>query len=212
MSRSPVEPGDGVGDLVAVLTTMELLAAVAEGTEPAAAGHGYATRRALRRIASGVTVLTLDRDGLWHGVTVSAVLPISRNPLVVGACLRTSSAFTAMVADQPYFSINVLGADQAPVAARFADPARGLGDAQFAGLRWTVDQHTGAPLIGDCVAHLSCLVNDCLPVGDHELIIAEVIGGAAHAGSPLLTFAGRLQPEFAARPGLSRATSQRNEP
>jgi flavin reductase (DIM6/NTAB) family NADH-FMN oxidoreductase RutF len=149
-------------------------------------------RQALRRIASGVTVLTVNRDGVRHGVTVSAIIPISRDPLVLGASLRARSAFAAMASDCRRFSVNVLSRAQVAVADRFAAPDRPAGDAQFAELAWTTDGITGAPLIGGCLAHLACRVIDLRAVGDHDLVIAEVLGGVPGEGAPLLTFAGRL--------------------
>ena len=53
-------------------------------SELATSTDSSAARSALRRIASGVTVLTVNLDGVRHGATVSAVVPISRDPLVLG--------------------------------------------------------------------------------------------------------------------------------
>jgi flavin reductase len=152
--------------------------------------------RALRRLASGVTVLTVRRAGLAHGATVSAVLPLSRKPPAIGACLRTSSIFTGMAVEEGFFSVNVLGAEQAALAVRFATAGRPPGDAQFAGLDRTSDRVTGAPLLRGCVANLSCRVSDCIRVGDHDMIIAEVIAGSAGVGGSLVTYTGRLTHAF----------------
>ena len=163
--------------------------------------EGDLPRLALRRIVSGVTVLTTRWKGLPHGTTVSAVVAISRDPLVVGVCLRAASAFTAMVSDHGLFSVNVLSNDQATVANRFADSTRRPGDLQFAGLSWSTDPVSGAPLLDACVAHLTCQVTGCQRIGDHDLIVAEVIGGQPGDGSPLLSFAGRLHVESVPRIG-----------
>jgi flavin reductase (DIM6/NTAB) family NADH-FMN oxidoreductase RutF len=161
-------------------------------------------RQALRRLASGVTVLTINQNGVRHGTTVSAVNTMSRDPLVLGACLSTSSSFGAMVWDVRLFSVNVLAVEQEFLAGKFADPERPMGDAQFENLQWTDDPLTGAPLIGGCVAHMACRATDRHRVGDHDLIVAEVVDGAPGAGVPLLTFAGRLH-----RPALAELSRQR---
>ncbi|GII76170.1 flavin reductase [Sphaerisporangium rufum] len=150
------------------------------------------TRRALRQVTGGVSVLTVDRDGLRHGTTVSALVTISRQPLILGACLRPSSKFAALVPAGGLFSVNVLATGQEVLARRFADPARRVGDEQFAGLSWTADETTGAPLIGGCLAHLACRVTERQRIGDHELLLAEVVGGTPGTGLPLVSFAGRL--------------------
>jgi flavin reductase (DIM6/NTAB) family NADH-FMN oxidoreductase RutF len=149
-------------------------------------------RQALRRFASGVTVLTTTDGGRPHGTTVSAVVAVSRDPLVVGVCLRTPSAFTRMVTTGRTFSINVLAEEQAKMAVRFADPLRRPGPEQFRGIGWRPDPHTGAPLVDGCLAHLSCRMTGCTQVGDHDLILAEVVAGLPGDGSPLLTYGGRL--------------------
>lgn len=156
-------------------------------------------RKAVRRIASGVTVLTVNEDGVRHGTTVSAIVPISRDPLLIGVCLRLSSAFTAMVGRSRLFSVNVLAAGQERLAARFAEPGRPLGDAQFAGLAWRTDPLTAAPVFDGCLAHLACRIADHGLIGDHDLVVAQVVGGqpcgADHDASdapPLLSYAGRL--------------------
>lgn len=149
-------------------------------------------RQALRRFASGVTVLTVNHDGLRHGTTVSAVVAISREPLVLGACLRPSSAFTALARDAGVFSVNVLSSEQASVARHFAVPGRHRGDAQFADVEWATDDLTGAPLIEGCLAHLACALTGCQRLGDHDLLTADVLAGRPGQGAPLLTFAGQL--------------------
>jgi flavin reductase (DIM6/NTAB) family NADH-FMN oxidoreductase RutF len=150
-------------------------------------------RTALRRVASGVTVLTVCHDEMWHGTTVSAVVAISREPVVLGVCLRQRSAFTTMAERSGYFSVNVLSDAQAGLAARFADPERPMGRAQFEGLNIRACPETSAPLIGGCLAHLACEVTDRYAIGDHHMLVARVVGGCHdHAGEPLLTFGGRL--------------------
>lgn len=159
-------------------------------------------RRALRRVASGVSVLTVDHAGVRRGATVSALVAVSREPLIVALCLRVSSSFAELVRHAGCFSVNVLAASQAPLARRFADRTRPPGDAQFAGLRWTRDPFTAAPLIDGCLAHLACRFAGTHRVGDHDLITAEVIGGdpAPTDANPLLAFAGQLlQPVHAVR-------------
>lgn len=160
---------------------------------PPQAADADRARTALRRVAAGVTVFTVNQGGLRHGTTVSAVAAMSRDPLILGGCLRRDSVFAAMTRAVGCFSVNVLGSVQSAAARRFADPARPTGDAQFAGLPWHTDALTGAPLIGGSLAHLACRAVRWHPVGDYDLLLAEVIGGApGAAGTPLLSFTGRL--------------------
>ncbi|WP_217161496.1 flavin reductase family protein [Streptomyces sp. AC512_CC834] len=168
-------------------------AAAAVATARGIQGAGpEAGRRALRRFASGITVLTVNHDGVRHGTTVSAVVAISREPLLLGACLRSSSAFTALAREAGVFSVNVLSSEQASLARQFAVPGRHRGDAQFADVKWTTDNMTGAPLIDGCLAHMACALTGDQEIGDHHLLTAEVLAGDAGQGAPLLAFAGQL--------------------
>ncbi|HWH01654.1 MAG TPA: flavin reductase family protein [Pilimelia sp.] len=158
-----------------------------------AADVGEALRRAVRQYASGVAVLTVAHDGTLHGATVSAVTAVSRDPLLIAACLRTSSVNTELARAAGRFAVNVLSSRQAVVAGWFADPDRPLGPAQFACVRWAPDAASGAPVLAGSLARLSCRLSDCVPAGDHHILVAEVADGAVVAGgTPLLSYAGRL--------------------
>ncbi|MEU3605690.1 flavin reductase family protein [Streptomyces sp. NPDC035033] len=152
--------------------------------------HPDQARQALRRLTSGITVLTVNRDGVRHGTTASAVVALSRDPLILGVGLRPTSTFVTMARWSGRFAVNVLSAAQHDTAHSFADPRRPLGDAQFAGHGWTTDPLSGAPLLDGCLSHMSCRILGRHRVGDHDLLLAEVVGGAHHPHAPLLSFAG----------------------
>jgi flavin reductase (DIM6/NTAB) family NADH-FMN oxidoreductase RutF len=141
-------------------------------------------RRAVRRFASGVAVLTVKHDHTVHGTTVSALMSVSRDPLVVAACLRRDSTFTRYVLSAGRFAVNVLTADQAPLAGWFADPARPVGLTQFDCVDWQVDPTTGAPLIGGALSRFACRLLDRVPVGGNDILLAEVTSGSVGPGGP----------------------------
>jgi flavin reductase (DIM6/NTAB) family NADH-FMN oxidoreductase RutF len=150
-------------------------------------------RQALRQVASGVAVLTFWHGREAHGTTVSAVIAVSRDPLLVGVCLRRDSRFAHLVWDPGQrFGVNVLGAEQARLASWFADPGRPGGLTQFDYVDWEPDAFSGAPLIAGSLARLGCRLTDVHPAGDHNLLVAEVMNGSARDGLPLLSFAGQL--------------------
>ncbi len=150
-------------------------------------------RQALRQVASGVAVLTFWYGKDAHGTTVSAVTAVSRDPLLVGVCLRRDSLFARLVGTTGQrFGINVLSAHQVHLASWFADPKRPAGLAQFDYLDWEPDTFSGAPLISGSLARLGCRLTDWMNAGDHHLLVAEVMSGAAGDGTPLLSFAGQL--------------------
>ncbi|GGS24401.1 flavin reductase family protein [Actinokineospora fastidiosa] len=150
-------------------------------------------RAALRKLASGVAVLTY-RDGEHaHGATVSSVSAVSRDPLLLAICLGTGSRFGELVGTPgARFAVNILGAGQARLAGWFADPRRPLGLVQFDCVDWLPDGFSGAPLIDGSLARLGCEVRSVTLAGDHHLVVAEVVTGVPGDGPPLLSFAGQL--------------------
>ncbi|MFE9775073.1 flavin reductase family protein [Streptomyces sp. NPDC005931] len=149
-------------------------------------------RRALYHLASPVSVLTTGPEHRMHGTTASTVTLVSREPLLVGMVLRAGSAFARLAAEEGRFVINVLGAEQADVARRFADSGRPDGSAQFAGLSWTADSYAHAPLITGALAHYTCRFHSAHTAGDSELLLGHVVRATADVGLPLFSYAGGL--------------------
>lgn len=173
---------------------------------------GARRRRAVRRLASGVAVLTVGRGHQVHGATVSAVTAVSRDPLLVAVCLRHGSAFLDLAQARRRFAVNILSSRQALLASWFADPGRPPGAAQFDCVAWEPDEFSGAPLIVGSLASLGCQVAASVAAGDHEVLLAEVRSGASGAdGAPLLSFAGQLhsvaQLHSAAQPSAAQLSA-----
>lgn len=150
-------------------------------------------RRAMRQFASSVAVLTYRHDDQAHGTTVSAVSTVSRHPLLIGVSLRDGSQFARLVAvPGQRFAVNVLASQQDRLAEWFADPARPPGLAQFGSTEWHADGYSGAPLLKNSLAWLSCRLTASICTGDHRILVAEGVHGVVGEGSPLLSFAGQL--------------------
>jgi flavin reductase len=149
-------------------------------------------RQAVRRLATGVAVVTVWHGDFVHGTTVSSVAALSRDPLLLGVCLREASSTTQAIAKAGRFAVNVLSTRQAALAGWFADPGRPQGLAQFDQLEWEPDAFSGAPWIRGSLASLGCHLTATVPAGDHNLLLGKVITARNGEGGPLLHFAGRL--------------------
>lgn len=149
-------------------------------------------RQAVRRLTTGVAVLTVWHGDVAHGTTVSSVAAISREPLLIGACLRTESGLSKVIELARCFSVNVLSTRQSALAGWFADPDRPRGLAQFDHLDWEPDAFSGAPWIGGSLAWLGCHLTAAIPAGDHTLLLGKVVTARTGTGTPLLHFTGRL--------------------
>lgn len=148
--------------------------------------------QAVRRFTTGVAVLTLWHGDVVQGTTVSSVTAVSRDPLLIGVCLRGESGLTGVLGEARRFAVNVLSTRQSPLAGWFADPARPRGLAQFDHLEWEPDAFSGAPWISGSLASIGCHLTATVPAGDHNLLLGEVVTARTDEGAPLLHFTGRL--------------------
>jgi flavin reductase len=167
-------------------------------------------RLALRRLTTGVTVLTVGSGDSAHGTTASSVAAIGQDPPLVCAALRQGSSCTQMILEHGQFAVNVLSSRQAGLADWFANPARPRGAHQFDPVHRRIDEATGLPLLQGCVAVLICRLVHVLPAADRDVLIAEVLEAHQEPGVPLVNFAGALHlPELrdAARPRGARDPS-----
>ncbi|MGY1577771.1 flavin reductase family protein [Streptomyces sp. MN13] len=140
--------------------------------------------RAMARVPAPVTVTTtVDREGRPWGFTASSFASLSLEPPLVLVCVgRTASVHRAFTTAR-CFLVNVLAADQADVAARFA--ARGTdrfaaGDMERCEL--------GLPGLTDAAVRVACRLHDVLDGGDHSILVGRV--EATHTGprTPLLHY------------------------
>ncbi|HEY7022269.1 MAG TPA: flavin reductase family protein [Ktedonobacterales bacterium] len=131
-------------------------------------------RSLMGHFTTGVTVVTAVEDSINYGMTVNAFCSVSLDPCLVLISLRRASATCEVIRRVGTFAVNILKAEQRPLAERFArhelDPSQ-----RFAGLSFETCV-TGAPLFPDALAHLECRMVAEYPGGDHVLLIGEVVG------------------------------------
>jgi flavin reductase (DIM6/NTAB) family NADH-FMN oxidoreductase RutF len=144
-------------------------------------------RDVISHFASGVTVITALHDGHAYGTTASAVTSLSLEPPMLLICMNKQSETGRAVAQSKRFGVNILGANQADLAERFA---RKGGD-KFVGVPVT-DGKWGEPLFDEALATLECRVAEETTGGTHYVFLAEVESGTARGGTPLAYFKGEF--------------------
>lgn len=150
-------------------------------------------RQALYHLASPVSVLTVrTEDDELHGTTASTVTLISREPLLLGVCLRAGSQFARLAVREGRFAVNVLSAHQADLARYFATSSRPDGAGQFAGTEWSAAPYAGAPLLDGALAHYSCRVHTSHRLGDSLVLVGQVVHATASKDAPLFSYIGGL--------------------
>jgi flavin reductase (DIM6/NTAB) family NADH-FMN oxidoreductase RutF len=140
-------------------------------------------KRALRKFASGVTVVTVAADGRLHGMTASSFASVSVNPPLILVCLDKASHTRSLMTEGGSFAVNVLGAGQEEVSRAFAE--RGVKPFDALGHR---EGRLGAPLLDGAIAWLECRTTQVVDGGDHDVIIGEVLASELTDGAPLVYY------------------------
>ena len=144
-----------------------------------------AFRAALRKFATGVTVVTVASGEELHGMTASAFASVSLSPPLVLVCLDKSSRTLSLVEEAGSFAINVLRSDQQETSQAFSRP----GLKPFASTSHRRGDN-GAPVLDDAIAVLECSTYSVFEAGDHEVVLGEVTATAVPGGDPLVYFDG----------------------
>jgi flavin reductase (DIM6/NTAB) family NADH-FMN oxidoreductase RutF len=142
-------------------------------------------RNALRKFASGVTVVTVAADGALHGMTASAFASVSLDPPLILVCLDKASRTRALIARTGAFAVNVLRSDHQDTSQAFSR----AGVKPFA----TVPHKTGsngAPLLDEAIASLECGTYRIFEAGDHDVVLGEVTATSVPGGDPLVYYDG----------------------
>jgi flavin reductase (DIM6/NTAB) family NADH-FMN oxidoreductase RutF len=148
-------------------------------------------RVALGYFATGVTVITVDRDGAVHGMTANAFTSVSLDPLLVLVCVDQRARTHAHLHAKQRFGVNVLAQSQQTISEYYARPAATHQHAeQEAGARFDRTSH-GTPVLRGALAYLECHVRSTHEAGDHTIFIAEVEDLVVRQGDPLLYFRGK---------------------
>ncbi len=142
-----------------------------------------AYRRALRKFASGVTVVTVAKDKELHGMTASSFAAVSLEPPMVLVSLEKGSHTRELVLEVQRFGVNVLAEDQ-------EDVARGFSRAGYKPFDTTGHHlgHTGVPLLDGSLTNLECSIFRSIDAGDHDVVIADVLHTKTRDGAPLVYF------------------------
>jgi 3-hydroxy-9,10-secoandrosta-1,3,5(10)-triene-9,17-dione monooxygenase reductase component len=145
-------------------------------------------RRLMSHWATGVAVVTSRDENGPRGATTNALTSLSLDPLLVLVALDRTSNTLAAVRSSGRFCINVLAADQEGIARRFATKASGE-EKLAACAHELVD---GMPVLGGCVAWLTCELDQELDGGDHAILIGRPLeAGADPERQPLVFYGGR---------------------
>jgi flavin reductase (DIM6/NTAB) family NADH-FMN oxidoreductase RutF len=143
-------------------------------------------RQAMRRWASGVSVVTARLGERLGGMTVSSFTSVALNPPLVLVALDQASATHALVREAGCYAVTVLGAGQHSLSDHFAHPFTAE-DRPFAGIP-VFSLRSGAPLLAGGAAWFDCQVVGAHAAGDHTLFVGQVLQLQLGEGQPLVYY------------------------
>ena len=130
---------------------------------------------------TGVAVIATEWNGGLFGATINSLTSVSLQPCMLLFCTGEGSATGMAIRNRGLFSVNILGAHQSELSARFTEKqGRKFEDLVLA---FSAD---GLPLLQGAAAQLCCRVATVHKAGDHDIILGEVISGDEMACSPLV--------------------------
>lgn len=144
-------------------------------------------RAALGQFATGVTVITTRlEDGSFVGLTASSFNSVSLDPPLVLWSLAQGARSLPVFQGNSHYVINVLSADQAELAERFATRVKN----RFEGVEFDLS-HTGLPILRGAAAWFECHNRSRYPEGDHIIFVGEVERCAVLPQAALVVHGGR---------------------
>ncbi|GAA0313295.1 flavin reductase family protein [Sphingomonas oligophenolica] len=162
---------------------------MAEADYPAdTEGLTDAFKRAMRRLASTVSIITCGDRHAPFGMTATAVTSLSTNPPSLLTCVNQSASIHDALGIGSSFCVNLLGGDHGELAAIFG--GQQALEERFKFGSWDLQ---GLPRLIGAQASVECSVDRVVAYHSHSIIIGRV--RAVHLGdciSPLIYGDGRL--------------------
>jgi flavin reductase (DIM6/NTAB) family NADH-FMN oxidoreductase RutF len=124
----------------------------------------------------------------FFGMTINSFSSVSLDPSLVMFCIDNKSSNLQLFKKNRYFSLNVLSQEQNALATAFARPKNST--------KWGVEPYffskKGNPIFQNSLGFFECKKHRVIKVGDHHVVIGEVIDFAKiNDKSPLLYYLGK---------------------
>ena len=150
-------------------------------------------RAALALFATGVTIVTARTStGDPIGLTANSFNSVSIDPPLVLWSLSRQAGSMPAFARGSHYAINILAADQRPLAERFA--SKDLD--RFDGVSFRPGR-SGVPLLDGAAAAFECFNRSRYEEGDHVIFVGEVEACVGRPGAqPLIFHGGRYFTEL----------------
>lgn len=140
-----------------------------------------AFREVMARVATPVSIVTTLHEELPYGTTVSAFTSLSMDPPMVLVALDRGSDTLKSIRRSGRFALNILSADHAETAAKFAGKG---GSGKFETTSWNLSE--SLPRIPGAVGWITSTLTDLVDGGDHVIALGHVQSAETTDGKPLV--------------------------
>ncbi len=160
-----------------------------------------AFRNTIGLFATGVTVIAVEVNGEFYGMTANAITSVSLEPLLVLVCIQKEAHLMEYLRQTDGFSINILNEDQENLSRFFANMWSNPEPPSFTFFPWV-----GGPRLEGAIGGIACRITEFVEGGDHWIVLGRVIDlyCAENPANPLLYYQGQyrriLEPDDRRRP------------
>jgi flavin reductase len=144
-----------------------------------------AFRGGMRRLASGVCLITGGNADAPVGLIATAVCSVSIDPPTLLASINHNAAAFATIDASGRFCVNVLGIEHRDIVGHFTTAVHR--DKRFRGGAWRLHPN-GPPILDTALAAFDCRVVERLRYSTHTIFLARPETVATGDGDPLLHF------------------------
>lgn len=141
-------------------------------------------KQGMRRLGGAVNIVTAANDGVWAGLTATAVTSLSAEPPRLLACVNRQGATYDTISRGRKLAVNVLGVNHKELAMRFAGMDGEPENERFDGGNWTAEAGD-APVLGDALVSFGCDVENIMDVGSHGIVIGNIRTIKVGNGGPI---------------------------
>ncbi|MEV4686209.1 flavin reductase family protein [Microbacterium sp. LWH3-1.2] len=148
--------------------------------DPSRAVDPMLFRDGMRKLASGVALVTTRSDAGPAGLAATAVSSVSFDPPSLLVCVNKSASAHDPIVTEGRFTVNVLSTEHGEVLDAFAR-SRSRAE-RFAHADWG-STASGLPSLTTALAVFECSVTQRLEYGTHSIIVGNVVDASNDPGA-----------------------------
>ncbi|GHF25056.1 oxidoreductase [Kordiimonas sediminis] len=132
-------------------------------------------KQGMRRLGGAVNIVTTSCDGVWYGLTATAVTSLTAEPPRLLCCVNRQGATYGAISKSRNLCVNVLSTEHKDLAMIFAGMSGESETERFTKGTWAAGS-TGAPRLVGAMASFECTVESILDSGSHGIVIGSIEG------------------------------------